>query len=78
MEGFIMIKKEDYDGLKSKEFELNQLTKIIEANIAEDWGHHPVIKMKSFKEAIEMFGYDELANFIKEKEKEYGKEVEDE
>lgn len=77
MEG-ITIKKEDYDELKSKEFELNQLIKIIKVNITKDWKDYPVIKMESFKEAIEMFGYDELVNFIKEKEKEYGKEVEDE
>lgn len=77
MEG-ITIKKEDYDELKSKEFELNQLIKIIKVNITKDWKDYPVIKMESFKEAIEMFGYDELANFIEEKEKEYGKEVEDE
>lgn len=77
MEG-ITIKKEDYDELKNKEFELNQLIKIIKVNITKDWKDYPVIKMESFKEAIEMFGYDELVNFIKEKEKEYGKEVEDE
>lgn len=74
----IMLKKENYDELKSKEFELNQLIKIIKANVAENWSHQPVINMKSFKEAIEMFGYDDIANFIKEKEEEYGKEVEDE